>query len=320
MWLIPTLLCTLAWGAADLFYKRGASDSEPFSHLRTSICVGLVMGIHAAGVLIFSDIGYDPVNILIYLPVSLMYILSMTVGYFGLRYLELSVSSPVQNASGAFVCILCLIFLGDRLDLLSGPAVVLICGGVFLLGLIEYRESVREADLSSNGKYRKGLTAFCIPLIYCALDAAGTFFDAFYLDDPDTTPLRGVNADTIEDTANVSYELTFLICAVILIIYIGIKRCAVRKTAGGCVNNPPINMTAYRAGAAVFETAGQFAYVYAMSGNGAAAAPVISAYCAVSVVLSRIFLGEKLKPAQYASIALVLAGIILLGICDGISE
>lgn len=326
MWFIPTLLCTLAWGAADLFYKRGASESEKYSHLRTSICVGLVMGAHAILTLIFSGVGYDPVNILVYLPVSAMYILSMTVGYFGLRYLELSVSSPVQNASGALVCIMCLVFLGDSLDLLSGSAVTLICAGVFLLGVMEYRKSASETTPDDGDrKYRRGLAAFSIPLIYCVLDAAGTFFDAYYLDDVASTPLRNVTEANIEDVANISYELTFLICALIMLACLGVRRLTAGKKNGGSAGEEKTvekispKLTAYRFGAAAFETAGQFAYVYAMSGNGAVAAPVIASYCVVSVVLSRIFLGEKLKPAQYGSVALVAAGIILLGIVDGMA-
>ena len=77
-------------------------------------------------------------NLLVYLPVSMMYILSMTIGYFGLRYLELSISSPIQNSSGAVTCILCLLLLGQSMDLLSGVAVVCICLGVFLLGWFEH--------------------------------------------------------------------------------------------------------------------------------------------------------------------------------------
>ena len=45
--------------------------------------------------------------------------------------------------------------------------------------------------------------------------------------------------------------------------------------------------------AAILETAGQFTYVFAMSGNAIIAAPIISSVCVVSVILSRIFLKEK---------------------------
>ena len=44
-----------------------------------------------------------------------MYILSMIFGYAGLRYIELSVSSPICNSSGAITALLCFLFLGQRM-------------------------------------------------------------------------------------------------------------------------------------------------------------------------------------------------------------
>lgn len=46
---------------------------------------------------------------------------------------------------------------------------------------------------------------------------------------------------------------------------------------------------------ALCETAGQFAYIYALADTEhvALAAPIISAYCVLSVVWSRIFLKES---------------------------
>jgi drug/metabolite transporter (DMT)-like permease len=69
---------------------------------------------------------------------------------------------------------------------------------------------------------------------------------------------------------------------------------------------------------AVCETIGQFAYIYAIADEEhvALAAPIISAYCVASVIWSRIFLKEKLSKKHYASIALVVVGIVILGIFD----
>ena len=68
---------------------------------------------------------------------------------------------------------------------------------------------------------------------------------------------------------------------------------------------------------AVFETAGQLTYVYAMSGNGAVAAPIISSVCVVSLLLSRIFLKEKLPYKQYIAIGVTIVGILMLAIIEG---
>ena len=45
MWLVFALATTLLWGAADLFYKKGADARDRYSHLKTAIMVGLVMGL-----------------------------------------------------------------------------------------------------------------------------------------------------------------------------------------------------------------------------------------------------------------------------------
>ena len=304
-WFVFSLLTMFAWGAADLFYKKGADESDRYSHLKTSVMVGVVMGLHAIFTLAFGNISYQPINLLLYLPVSLMYILSMTVGYFGLRYLELSISSPIQNTSGAVVCILCAVFLHQTLELPLIAAVVVIYIAVFLLGVIEKKQAdaLREAG---DEKYRIGFIAFFMPIIYCVIDALGTFFDAYYLDDVATTPLRGVTEDTLEAVANTSYELTFLIAAVILFCYMRF----IKK------ERMPIRRQGARTVAAVFETAGQFTYVYAMSDKAIVAAPMVACYSIVSMILSRVFLKEKLTRAQYVCIAVVMIGIAVLGIYD----
>lgn len=309
MWFLFALATMLFWGGADLMYKKGAVESDQYSHLKTSIAVGLVMGIHAFCVLLFGNINYDFANIIVYLPVSLMYILSMTIGYFGLRYLELSISSPIQNASGAVSCILCLIFLGERLDIVSSFAVILICLGVIMLGVIE--KKMNDDPLTNeNKKYKIGFVAFFMPVLYCIIDSLGTFFDAYYLDDISTTPLLNVTEETLENVANVSYELSFFIVAVVLFIFVKF----IKKQSFKLPEQKD------RLGAAVLETGGQFFYVYAMSGNGAIAAPMIASYCIVSIILSRFILKEKLEKKQYLTILLVVIGILMLGIVEGLAE
>ena len=65
--------------------------------------------------------------------------------------------------------------------------------------------------------------------------------------------------------------------------------------------------------AALCETAGQFAYIYAIGANAIVAAPMISSYCIVSLLWSRVFLKEKLTKGQYAVIAMAAVGIAILG-------
>ena len=47
---------------------------------------------------------------------------------------------------------------------------------------------------------------------------------------------------------------------------------------------------------------------------------MVASYCIVSVILSHIFLRERLKKPQYICVMLVIIGIVLLGISDGLAE
>ncbi len=309
MWFLFALITFTAWGTADLFYKKGAVENERYSHLKTSIAVGLIMGLVAVGLIVIRGIDYDPVNLLIYLPVSLMYILSMTVGYFGLRYLELSISSPIQNASGAVSCLIMMLVLRELPSLIEGIAVVLITLGVVMLGVLEKKKEDAYL-LETNKKYKIGFVAFIMPILYCIIDSVGTALDGIYLDDIASTPLQNVTAENFEDVANISYMLTFLIIAAALAVYVYIIKKEPLKFKG----------QGSRTLAASCEAAGQLTYVYAMAGNGMVAAPLIASYCVCSVVLARIFLKEKLSVKQYLMVALVFAGILLLGIAEGLAE
>ncbi len=302
MWFFCAIITFLAWGVADLFYKRGSDSDETYSHLKTTIAVGVVMGVHATAYLFITGCGFHPIDLVRYLPVSTMYILSMTIGYFGLRYIELSVSSPVQNSSGAVSAILCMIFLSYRPSGVELLGIGIICVGVFALALVEKRLSNAELTPQSvDKKYTVSAIAIIFPLLYCLIDGLGTFADAIYLDELELMS---------ESDALLAYEFMFFLCAVVLAVYVyGIKRERVRL---------PKERT--RLCAAIFETAGQFFYVFAMSGKAVVAAPVIASYSILSVILSRIFLKEKLTKLQYFIVVIVMAGIALLGIAEGLAE
>ncbi len=304
MWFIFALLTAILWGVAELFYKKGAQPQEKYSHLKICVCVGVVMGIHAIFTLLTQDIGYNPVNLIKYLPVSMLYIVSMAFSYFGMRFIEESISDPIENTSGAMCSLLCVIFLKETLSLPAVIAIILMVIGVLGVGFLENRgDTVRKRVL---GK-KMAIIAFCMPFVYAILDAVGTFADAFYLDDFKKTPLIGVTEETLEAVANTSYELTFAIVALILFIFMKIK-----KVEFGSIPKQKDKFLA-----AIFETAGQFTYVYALSGNGAVAAPILSSGCIVALILSRIFLKEKLAPMKYMFISIVILGILMLAVVEG---
>ena len=216
MWLIYSILTALIWGTAELFYKKGAKPDEKYSHLKITICVGLVMGIHALYTLIAENVDYNFMNLVKYLPVSMLYILSMSCSYFGMRFLAESISDPIENTAGAITAILCFFILKQTMSSLALVSVILIVIGVVLLGIFEAKDV--NGRTKSLGK-KLAIISFCMPFLYAILDATGSFLDAYFLE-LETSPLLNVTEANIELVANISYELTFLIVAIILMIFI----------------------------------------------------------------------------------------------------
>ena len=299
-WFWLSIIALLCWSGSDFFSKIGCRDaSDKYSQYKMVTAVGVVMGIHAAIEIFVGGVEISWQVIWTYLPVSLLYIGSMTLGYVGLRYIELSISSPICNASGALVAIIAIVSgTAEKMAAAQYIAIFLACAGVIGLGFVEANEDdeLRAArQEASNYKYAKSWLALALPIAYCILDAAGTFADDLVLETLN------------EDSANVAYELTFLVAGIVSFIYtVIIKKQRLLPKAEG-----PKYV------GAAFETAGQLAYIYALaSGESALAAPIIASYCMASVLWSRLFLKEKLSWKHYTCILVTFAGILIMGIYD----
>lgn len=295
MWFVFTLFTIFAWSGSDLFSKMGSKTNDKNSHWKMVTAVGLVMGTHAI-IQIISGVEFKLSYIITYLPVSAMYIISMLFGYIGLRYIELSISSPVCNSSGAITSLLCFIFLKETMSSLQLFAVLLICVGVLALSLIEKKQATSELSFAGTvvpQKYKTSFLAILFPILYCIIDGVASFTDSIYL---------GNYIGELQ--ANIAYELTFLLVGLVALCYVVF----IKKEKIKPLQEKP------KLFGALCETAGQFTYVFAMSANAIVAAPTIASYSIFSVLLSRIFLKEKLTKKHYAVIAVVVLGIVILGI------
>lgn len=300
MWFIFSIITALAWGGANLFYKKGSNPDDKQSHLKIVVMVGLAMGIHATLYMLFKGIAFDPFDMIRYLPVSAMYILSMTIGYVGLRYIELSIAAPVQNSAGAVSAILLFIFFPREMSIVAIIGIVVVTFGVIYLAMLE--KKAEDAALKAeheviDPKYQIGVLAITFPILYALIDGIGTFLDGVYLDEMKWIP---------EESALIAYEYTFFLVAILAFCYVVF------------IKKERFNLFKERdkGAAAILETTGQFFYVFAMAGNAIIAAPLIAAHGIFSVILSRIFLKEILTKKQYVMIAIVMIGIILLGISE----
>ena len=288
--MIYALITFICWGTADLFYKKGNIDKSNYNELKTALFVGLVMGIHATIYLIINHLRINIYELIKYLPVSLCYITSMVISYKGLRYMELSLASPIENTSGVITSLLLIIFFKEKLPTLAYFGMLFVLIGIVMLSILEKKENRRVKLKKIN------MLIIIFPLLYCFLDGLGTFLDAIYLD-----KLSLIS----EDSSLICYEYTFFIYAIIMYIFLKTKKIKISLTKE---KNKII--------ASILETAGQFFYVFAMSNDSTIAATIVGSYCILSLILSHIFLREKLTDQKYIALIIALAGLFILTILN----
>ncbi|MBQ5747028.1 MAG: EamA family transporter, partial [Clostridia bacterium] len=108
------------------------------------------------------------------------------------------------------------------------------------------------------------------------------------------------------DILNTAYEFTWFFMAIIFAVYVFvIKREKIEVKSDG---------TKMLGG--LCETLGQVFYMSVVVSGNPVGFVIISSYCAVSVLWSRIFLKEKLSLKHYIAIATAFIGIFILGIYD----
>ena len=303
MFYIFSILALLCWSGSDLFSKMGTREKDKNSHWKVVFAVGLIMGIHffitlIGGAIIDNTVGVDALpkvvaslfytdfklmDFVYYLPVAGLYILAMVFGYIGLRYIELSISSPICNSSGALAFLLCLIFgifSTEDITVTTIVGIVMITVGIIALGFVEQREDeeVRKARQErANRKYAKSILAFLLPISYLIIDALGTGGDEFIFSDRSPVEIS-------DYAANSAFELTFFVLAIFAFIWVKlVKKDNIFKG----------NKHMFFGG--FCETVGQIFYMAVMFSDFSVGMVIISAYCAISVLWSRIFLKEKMS-------------------------
>lgn len=316
MWIIA-IIAMLCWSGSDIFSKIGSKQDDKLSHYKVGIAVGLIMGLHAIYEVAIGGVPLSFSDIIAYLPASFFYIVSMVVGYLGLRYIELSISSPICNGSGAVTAILCMLVFGVTFNpesdsnavFLNGPiiaGIAFIVIGIIALGFIDNMENDdlrRQRQLGASRKYTKSFWAIFLPVLYCILDSMGTFVDTLIADN--YVEKMGDEL-LVGDILNTAYEFTWFAIAIVFAIYVFIiKKEKIDKKSDG---------TKLLGG--ICETVGQVFYMSVIVAGYVPGYVIISAYCAVSMVWGRIFLKEKLSYKHYIALALAFAGILILGFYD----
>lgn len=301
MWLIFATITVLLWGTSETIFKK-VSTNEKNSVLKLISYNGIILGICA---LIFMFITRTEMNFDIlktYLPISIIYITSMFCTYKAMTLVKVSILSPLQNSSCAITTILCILLLKQEVEIYQIIAIIVIIIAMILLSInkdevlrLESGDSEKD-KINARRAYLLYLKGIGFALGYWLLDGIGSFMDDYTLE-------ANLSAEQVIIAFSFIYCFVGILCSIILKFkdteykFIDLKQNKL-KLVGTLV-----------------ETAGQYTYIYAFAfGDAALASPYIAAYSIVTVILSRIFLKEKLKRKQYILITLILIGMITLSV------
>lgn len=300
MWILFSVLTVLLWGTSETIFKS-VSNTEKNSVLKLIAYNGIIYGVVAIIYMIITKTEMNLDIILTYLPIAAIYIASMFCTYKAMRLVKVSILSPIQNSSCVIVTILCVIFLKQPLEWYQILAIVLIIVGLILLSInkdetLMLARPDTEKPISKAAAYKLYLTGLAFALGYMLLDGIAGFMDENVLE-----------ADLSENQVLVAYAIIYMVVGLVCLAYLILTH----KTEG--LFN--IKEDKRKLIGSLVETAGQFTYIYAFAaGDAALASPFIASYSAVTIVLSRIFLKEKLKLRQYGMLALVFIGMIILSV------
>ena len=316
--IFPMLAATVAWSSADLLYKIGGWDPrERFTSAKIAVWAGLVMAAVFCLLRPFSESG-DPFAVIAAHPVFCLFLLAfagmMLVTNVGLKHLDMSVMSPLENVGVAIppVCLAVWYAMNgrfaesaDSLGPLGFAAILCVAGGVMALPVAIRRteKSRRDVKPSAGTAVRRRmpvLLALLFPLAYAVFDSFETVIIAVGIDERDGAGIGDYDMILIHTVAFAA---------------VGVA-CWVWMAAKGVFYVPFRKSELPKAGAVACEASADIAYVSAISASPIAAGPVTSAYCALTIVLSHALLRERPGRGVIACVAFVCVGIFLFALSE----
>ncbi len=289
MWLVFAIVTVLFWGTSDVIFKSVTNEgrADEFKLLALN---GTVYGVACLIFWAVTGAAFSFQSLIKYLPIAAIYIASMLFYYKMLPHIKISLASPIANSSCVITTALCIIVLKQSVSWLQGIGIICIVAAIAVL-------SFDKSEQSETAGLKDYLLGIGFAMVYFVLDGTASFFDDYMLDDKLTA------SDVI-----IAYGICYLIVGIISLFI------AARRQGKGALDFRFVKDRKTLLGCLI-ETAGQFTYVFCYaSGDAAIASPFIASFAMVSVILSRIFLKEKLGVKQYILVAMMIVGMFILAI------
>ena len=110
-WFLLALATIILWGVTDILYRASLDPSDPISHHKSFIWIGIIMALAGCIMSTWTDTLFNSFKLVIeeglYLvPLCLIYAAAIFVGLLGKKHLPASVVSPLGNIGGALAGII----------------------------------------------------------------------------------------------------------------------------------------------------------------------------------------------------------------------
>jgi drug/metabolite transporter (DMT)-like permease len=272
------LASSLSWGLSDFL---GGFQSRRHALLAVMLLSqGLALAILVAAVLAGAPTEHDDAATAWAAGVGMLGLLGLVAFYRALAIGTMSIVAPI-SATGVAIPVLVGLASGERPALLQVAGMALACGGVVL--------AAREPSVLDAAARRTGRTAVVLALF--AAIGFGSFF---------------AGIDRAEQTADVAWVLLAARAADVLLLALA---CAVLRPP---IPTAPASLAAIAA-IGLFDLLANLLFVLAAGRGLLSVVGVLgSLYPAVTVLLARLVLHERLSRSQNAGVLITLAGVVAL--------
>lgn len=276
LWFLPAFLALLLWGAAVFLPKMAVARLPPMA-----IVVYQAAGyaLFALGILLWEHgrIEFETRGVVLALVVGVLAALAQVFYVTALRHGDVTLVSVVTSLYPGIAVLLAVFILDERVTLLQGAGIIAAIGGLASLVLQD-----KGPVYPRQGWFFPALAALVLWGFWGFIPKLA---------------LR-----TLDPVSILVYE-TIGYCAVAIVIT-GIKRFRIETHLGGFL----ICMTASAMGSAAF-----LLYIFALKHGPVSIISVMTAlYPAVTLLLARGILKEKLSRMQLAGVAVAFASILMM--------
>lgn len=166
MWLVFSILTVVFWGLSETIFKK-ASKGDEHSVVHLLAYNGIFFGISGIiyMLIVYKGFNFDFMNVLKYLPIAAIYILSMFSYYQAMKRVKISLISPIVNSSCVITVLLSVFILGQYPNTVQLIAIILIIGSIIMLSINKNEDEDTEQDLKPS---KTKLSIYMIGII-CAL-------------------------------------------------------------------------------------------------------------------------------------------------------